>query len=206
MEQIESSIKSEPAAATSFIVNMNTSSSRFVPIGGGHLNLSSSSTSQAQQQEISLIHEAASSHLEPLGPDHLTRLLVRTSEGDFLIPTSSHQGLLLQAVEETPHGLSVGLESPGQTVEANRWCAPCGKFFQTAKAKEKHVKNLHQGSESHKCMYCSKSFSNASYLRDHERIHTTEKHLRCTYCDKTFRFQKDLVRHTRVHTGEKPYK
>ncbi|XP_067304940.1 zinc finger protein 384b isoform X2 [Pseudorasbora parva] len=64
----------------------------------------------------------------------------------------------------------------------------------------------HTESKPHKCLHCSKSFANTSYLAQHVRIHTGVKPYTCNYCQKTFRQLSHLQQHHRIHTGDRPYK
>ncbi|XP_068179643.1 zinc finger protein 384b isoform X3 [Antennarius striatus] len=64
----------------------------------------------------------------------------------------------------------------------------------------------HTESKPHKCLHCTKSFANSSYLAQHVRIHTGVKPYTCSYCQKCFRQLSHLQQHNRIHTGDRPYK
>ncbi|XP_077384318.1 zinc finger protein 384b isoform X3 [Festucalex cinctus] len=64
----------------------------------------------------------------------------------------------------------------------------------------------HTESKPHKCLHCTKSFANSSYLAQHMRIHTGVKPYTCSYCEKTFRQLSHLQQHNRIHTGDRPYR
>ena len=47
--------------------------------------------------------------------------------------------------------------------------------------------------------------SQKTYLADHLRRHTGEKHYQCNLYDKAFRYTKNLAVHLMSHSGEKQY-
>lgn len=63
---------------------------------------------------------------------------------------------------------------------------------------------MHAGTKPHKCLTCNKNFSQASHLREHQRIHSGDKPFRCRICKKSFRRADVLRAHEKIHkeTGE----
>nr|XP_022312204.1 zinc finger protein 271-like [Crassostrea virginica]XP_022312205.1 zinc finger protein 271-like [Crassostrea virginica]XP_022312206.1 zinc finger protein 271-like [Crassostrea virginica] len=68
----------------------------------------------------------------------------------------------------------------------------------------KSAKSEHRDS-NFQCKVCNKTFSNASSLTTHRRIHSGERPYRCETCGKSFTQIGTLRTHERVHTGERPY-
>lgn len=59
---------------------------------------------------------------------------------------------------------------------------------------------------THACGLCGKSFYSASYLAQHQRIHSSHKPYGCQVCARRFTQLSHLQQHERTHTGERPYK
>ncbi|CAI2325082.1 unnamed protein product [Caenorhabditis sp. 36 PRJEB53466] len=57
-----------------------------------------------------------------------------------------------------------------------------------------------EGSQTHKCGVCPKSFSSASGLKQHSHIHCSLKPFRCHLCTKSYTQFSNLCRHRRVHS------
>ena len=51
------------------------------------------------------------------------------------------------------------------------------------------------------CDICSRKFTYSSRMRQHRRLHMTQKHFRCFYggCSKVYKHSQDLTRHTATH-------
>ncbi|XP_074038655.1 zinc finger MYM-type protein 1-like isoform X3 [Leptinotarsa decemlineata] len=67
------------------------------------------------------------------------------------------------------------------------------------------------------CNFCSRSFTDFRYLKNHEKFHKTEishsstvdlgrNKYKCEICLKSFFRSSTLQRHSKIHTGKKPYK
>ena len=72
------------------------------------------------------------------------------------------------------------------------------KTQQSAIKKDKKIK--------HKCKICRKSFSQKSYLKSHEVIHTGEVPFQCKTCKKRFKRRSNLSAHEKRHSNERSFR
>ncbi|XP_069063528.1 gastrula zinc finger protein XlCGF57.1-like [Pleurodeles waltl] len=69
-----------------------------------------------------------------------------------------------------------------------------------------HKYSLKQASDRHfSCSDCEKSFSQKTFLLQHQRIHTEMRTFPCSECDRSFSLKKELHYHQRLHKGVRPY-
>ncbi|XP_055765380.1 zinc finger protein 692-like isoform X1 [Salvelinus fontinalis] len=55
------------------------------------------------------------------------------------------------------------------------------------------------------CPTCGKCFAEATYVKEHQTVHTKERPFKCKLCYKSFSFRSNLIRHRSVHSGKKPF-
>ncbi|XP_043942904.1 zinc finger protein 723-like [Protopterus annectens] len=84
-------------------------------------------------------------------------------------------------------------------------CAECSKAFTRASGLKQH-QAIHTGLKPYKCAECSKCYTQLGSLRKHYAIHTGLKPYKCTECSKCFTQLSSLRKHYAIHTGLKPYK
>lgn len=100
---------------------------------------------------------------------------------------------------ERIHIRQLGLNPDKPTNQSKNQVAAVVQNYSTPKSKSDHRDSNFQ------CKVCNKTFSNASSLTTHRRIHSGERPYRCETCGKSFTQIGTLRTHERVHTGERPY-
>lgn len=90
----------------------------------------------------------------------------------------------------------LGLNPDKPTNQSKNQVAAVVQNYSTPKSKSDHRDSNFQ------CKVCNKTFSNASSLTTHRRIHSGERPYRCETCGKSFTQIGTLRTHERVHTGK----
>ncbi|CAG0902977.1 unnamed protein product, partial [Cyprideis torosa] len=82
-----------------------------------------------------------------------------------------------------------------KVVEAIGGCSSTGVLPQR-KTKQRIAKSLKTEISTHqyKCLVCGKRFKNQSVVKNHERVHSRERHYTCEWCSKSFYCVDHLVR------------
>ncbi|XP_058270380.1 oocyte zinc finger protein XlCOF6-like [Hemibagrus wyckioides] len=96
------------------------------------------------------------------------------------------------------------LTKNGQIQKEIYHCSDCGKSFTNPSYLLQH-QQVHTRERPYRCSDCGKSFTRPINLQIHQRIHTGEKLYHCSQCGKDFTRQNHFQLHQHMHTGEKPY-
>ena len=88
--------------------------------------------------------------------------------------------------------------------EKSHICSECNKAYATKAILKNHMK-IHSSERPFICNICPKSFKHRGTLQSHKRIHTGEKPFVCRFCNKGCITSSNLRVHERTHTNEEPY-
>ncbi|XP_065087210.1 zinc finger protein 37 homolog [Ochlerotatus camptorhynchus] len=91
------------------------------------------------------------------------------------------------------------------TTELNYECNECGKRFMQSGSLRNHMK-LHTSEKTHSCPICGKTFLKKFEVPIHMVTHTTEQPFPCDQCPARFKRMQALRNHQRHHSNPTPYK
>eukprot|EP00063_Salmo_salar_P089932 XP_014064767.1 PREDICTED: zinc finger protein 263-like [Salmo salar] len=81
--------------------------------------------------------------------------------------------------------------------------APASTTSGVIGSQRKRPSNRTDADKPYACLTCGKRFAEASYVKEHQTVHTKERPFKCKLCYKSFSFRSSLIRHRSVHNGEK---
>ncbi|CDQ57692.1 unnamed protein product [Oncorhynchus mykiss] len=84
-----------------------------------------------------------------------------------------------------------------------RAVAPASTSSGVVGSQRKRPSNRTDADKLFSCSTCGKRFAEASYVKEHQTVHTKERPFKCKLCYKSFSFRSSLIRHRSVHNGEK---
>lgn len=85
---------------------------------------------------------------------------------------------------------------PNASAETSHKCSFCSKTFTRKQSRLNH-ENSHTGKRPHKCHMCPKTFTGASALWNHIQTHKKERQHKCSACTSKFVHKFQLDYHTR---------
>ncbi|XP_074655018.1 uncharacterized protein LOC141908746 [Tubulanus polymorphus] len=177
------------------------------------VSLSSQSTSQTDTADQSIINEKNNDH-----EDCLYVIRDAVSKRDKPIKERSINSKLYScdlcelSAFKTKHGLYKHKRSVHSCkLYMCDHVESCGKAFNSAAMRKKHVDRVHLRVKPFSCSYetCRALFFSKDELNQHVRVHHTREKLHpCSWddCGLTFRTKYQLTVHRRCHTDEKPVK
>uniref|UniRef100_A0ABM0MXR6 Spindle pole body component 110-like n=1 Tax=Saccoglossus kowalevskii TaxID=10224 RepID=A0ABM0MXR6_SACKO len=71
-------------------------------------------------------------------------------------------------------------------------CHLCNKTYSSKRNRARHVKDVHQNTDSFKCSLCDKSFKTQQNRREHARVHEKSVLFHCEKCGNKYKRKKDL--------------
>jgi KRAB domain-containing zinc finger protein len=85
-------------------------------------------------------------------------------------------------------------------------CKQCDAKYRTRATLYKHTREIH--GKTFKCLTCFMRFSEASLLKNHEKVHERKKpqpNFKCFICKASYELKTDFAKHiSEVHEGKKP--
>jgi hypothetical protein len=120
------------------------------------------------------------------------------STSDQIVAKAVQQGVSRDATRAVPIAMQE------QDLHTNALNHPTASALGASRKKIPLVKD--PSKFKHKCKNCDKCFTRSTTLREHERIHSSERPFLCETCSKGFVRLKDRNRHQALHGGEKKYR
>ncbi|XP_052901679.1 zinc finger protein 184-like [Anopheles moucheti] len=84
-------------------------------------------------------------------------------------------------------------------------CRSCSAAYFTNSALKRHENMCTVMDKNYICEDCGKRFRQIITLKNHRKLHKTEKTFSCSVCSKAFKQKFELPIHMVTHTGEQPF-
>ncbi|XP_052341256.1 zinc finger protein 205-like isoform X1 [Oncorhynchus keta] len=116
-----------------------------------------------------------------------------------------HKRYLAYNTEHNPNNTQTMAKGQGGSSKTNhlRAVAPASASSGVIGSQRKRPSNRTDADKLFSCSTCGKRFAEASYVKEHQTVHTKERPFKCKLCYKSFSFRSSLIRHRSVHNGEK---
>uniref|UniRef100_A0AAZ3RGH6 C2H2-type domain-containing protein n=2 Tax=Oncorhynchus tshawytscha TaxID=74940 RepID=A0AAZ3RGH6_ONCTS len=116
-----------------------------------------------------------------------------------------HKRYLAYNTAHNPNNTQTMAKGQGGSSKTNnlRAMAPASTSSGVIGSQRKRPSNRTDADKLFSCSTCGKRFAEASYVKEHQTVHTKERPFKCKLCYKSFSFRSSLIRHRSVHNGEK---
>ncbi|XP_031683994.1 uncharacterized protein LOC109894083 isoform X1 [Oncorhynchus kisutch] len=116
-----------------------------------------------------------------------------------------HKRYLAYNTAHNPNNTQTMAKGQGGSSKTNnlRAVAPASTSSGVIGSQRKRPSNRTDADKLFSCSTCGKRFAEASYVKEHQTVHTKERPFKCKLCYKSFSFRSSLIRHRSVHNGEK---
>ena len=95
--------------------------------------------------------------------------------------------------------VQVHITNEKEVVLKNIACTICPKKFTTKRARNHHIKTVHEKKAQKKCDVCQKEFIHLNTFKNHLCVRKEYAKLACEKCEKTFLTKTLLREHMQVH-------
>ncbi|XP_071244144.1 transcriptional repressor RHIT-like [Salvelinus alpinus] len=116
-----------------------------------------------------------------------------------------HKRYLTYNTAHNPNNTQTMARGQGGSSKTNhlKVLAPASTTSGVIGSQRKRPSNRTDADKLFSCSTCGKRFAEASYVKEHQTVHTKERPFKCKLCYKSFSFRSSLIRHRSVHKGDK---
>ncbi|KAM9399554.1 uncharacterized protein ACWYII_031671 [Salvelinus alpinus] len=116
-----------------------------------------------------------------------------------------HKRYLTYNTAHNPNNTQTMARGQGGSSKTNhlKVLAPASTTSGVIGSQRKRPSNRMDADKLFSCSTCGKRFAEASYVKEHQTVHTKERPFKCKLCYKSFSFRSSLIRHRSVHKGDK---